>query len=139
MAESDNGDDQMVAICIKIDEFCINNDGLYAKNDELCIKNGDLNANGQELDGPEDDAGGVWRSVLQRAVPEGGAAGALEMQSVGIGEMLSAGWEMPHSRSGFDVIVTELVDCMGVLVQGVLDDLQLAIVRPHLLPSTLVF
>ena len=85
---------------------------------------------------------GYWKSVMSSAVSVAGSSGRIEMQSAGIGEMLAAGWTPPTSHpaqqefkgdhsdelcSGFDIIVTELVDCMGVLIQGTLDDLQLAI------------
>ena len=89
--------------------------------------------------------GGYWKSLLSNAAAAvGGSSGMLEIQSAGIGQMLSAGWEPPDTIShsgqtesetscfvdqcgGFDIIITELVDCMGVLIEGVLDDLQLAI------------
>ena len=40
-------DDAAVAICIKIDAFCTNNDEICIKDDALCIENDDLNANGK--------------------------------------------------------------------------------------------
>ena len=90
--------------------------------------------------GPQVD--GYWKTIMSSAAAAvAGSKGTIEFQSAGIGEMLVAGWEPPfadrgqsepeacgpnHQREGFDIIVTELVDCMGVLVEGVLDDLQLA-------------
>ena len=94
---------------------------------------------------------GAWRKVLEKAAASGESpARRLDTYSVGLGELLGAGWEMPAAATppgptGFDVIVTELVDCMGVLREGVLDDLQLAIrlkqggaVPPRLVPAKAV-
>lgn len=98
-----------------------------------------------ETEGTSLQVEGYWTSILSNAAGAvGGSRGMLEIQSAGIGEMLSAGWEPPDTVSqsgqmesetgcsedqcgGFDIIITELVDCMGVLIEGVLDDLQLAI------------
>ena len=106
-----------------------------------------------QLADQQDTAGepaGAWRKVLEKAAASGESpARRLDTYSAGMGELLGAGWEMPAAAApgpaGFDVIVTELVDCMGVLREGVLDDLQLAIrlnqggaVPPRLVPAKAV-
>ena len=88
----------------------------------------DTDGEGQDDGQSFETASGYWRSVLSHAAKPAAAiaaGGTLEMQSAGIGEMLAAGWELPTitttattttaaaGGAGFDVIVTELVDCMG--------------------------